>query len=43
VAQLKSLVSRDVGGGRARALSLLERQMTIDILFTDVIMPGPMN
>jgi len=44
VAQLKSLGYRVTSAADAReALSLLEKDMTIDILFTDVIMPGPMN
>jgi CheY-like chemotaxis protein len=44
VAQLRSLGYRVTSAAdAAEALSLLEKDMTIDILFTDVIMPGPMN
>ena len=44
VAQLRSLGYRVTSAAdTAEALSLLETDMTIDILFTDVIMPGPMN
>jgi PAS domain S-box-containing protein len=44
VAQLKSLGYRVASAANAtEALSLIEKNMTIDILFTDVIMPGPMN
>jgi CheY-like chemotaxis protein len=44
VAQLKSLGYRVTPAANAiEALSALEKDTTIDILFTDVIMPGPMN
>jgi CheY-like chemotaxis protein len=44
VAQLKSLGYRVTSAANAtEALSALERDAAIDILFTDVIMPGPMN
>jgi len=44
VAQLKSLGYRVTSAANAvEALSALEKDATIDILFTDVIMPGPMN
>jgi CheY-like chemotaxis protein len=44
VAQLRSLGYRVTSAAdAAEALSLLEKDVTIDILFTDVIMPGPMN
>jgi PAS domain S-box-containing protein len=44
VAQLKSLGYRVTSAANAiEALSALEKDTTIDILFTDVIMPGPMN
>jgi CheY-like chemotaxis protein len=44
VAQLKSLGYRVTSAANAiEALSALEKDTTIEILFTDVIMPGPMN
>jgi len=44
VAQLKSLGYRVASAANAtEALSLLEKNQMVDILFTDVIMPGPMN
>jgi PAS domain S-box-containing protein len=44
VAQLKSLGYRVTPAANAiEALSALDKDATIDILFTDVIMPGPMN
>jgi PAS domain S-box-containing protein len=44
VAQLKSLGYRVTSAANAiEALQALEKDAPIDILFTDVIMPGPMN
>jgi CheY-like chemotaxis protein len=44
VAQLKSLGYRVASAANAtEALSFLEKDESVDILFTDVIMPGPMN
>jgi PAS domain S-box-containing protein len=44
VAQLKSLGYRVASAENAsQALSRLEEDATIDVLFTDIIMPGPMN
>jgi CheY-like chemotaxis protein len=44
IAQLGSLGYRTLSAGNAEdALRIIDTELAIDLLFTDVIMPGPMN
>jgi CheY-like chemotaxis protein len=44
IAQIRSMGYRTVSAANAEeALGAIRADLTIDLLFTDVIMPGPMN